>query len=229
MKIGLVIAIEREMQAFLAEGGELETVRVGKREAHRAVMNGNEVYAVLSGWGEIDAASATQFLITAFDCEIILNFGVSGALRPGLAVNDLFAVVGAINYDFDTSQIDPVLPYQYQEYDTQRIPLDAGLAALAKRLCPELREAVVASGEKFIEDRAVKTQLADLGCDICDMEIAGIARVAERNGVRAFSVKCISDTFEGDGGDFNKNVTASAKKAFSLLHKLLLHIDEAAL
>ena len=191
MRIGIVIAIERELKAFLEQGGEITTVTVGRREAYHTQMGKHEIYAVCSGWGEIDAASATQFLITAFDCELIMNFGVAGALRTGLAVKDLFAVSGAVNYDFDTSQIDPVAPHQYAEY---------------------------------ADERADKDAMASLGCDICDMEIAAIARVAERNGVKAFSVKCISDTYEGDGGDFQKNVTAGAKKAFELLSELLLHI-----
>ena len=43
--------------------------------------------------------------------------------------------------------------------------------------------------------------------------------------MKAFSVKCISDTFDGDGGDFQKNVSASAAKAFRLLWDILHHID----
>ncbi len=225
MTIGLVIAIERELRAFLAEGGETETVIVGARSAYHTKVGAHDIYAVLSGWGEIDAACATQFLITAFDCSVVMNFGVTGALRRGLAVEDLFVVSGAINYDFDTSCIDAVKPHQYAEYPTEQIPLDEGFVELAKKLYPTLRTTVVASGERFIEDPAEKTRLASLGCDICDMEIAAIARVAERNGVKAFSVKCISDTFDGDGGDFQKNVSASAAKAFRLLWDILHHID----
>ena len=226
MVIGLVIAIERELKAFLAEGGDVKTVKVGRREAYRTTINGHEICAVLSGYGEIDAAAATQFLITAFDCDVVMNFGVAGALRRGLAVKDLFVVRGAVNYDFDTSCIDDVAPHQYMEYADAVIPVDEGLAKLALALRPDARPTVVASGERFIEDPAEKTALASLGCDICDMEIAAIARVAERNGVRAFSVKCISDTFDGDGGDFQKNVEAGAAKAFGLLCDILLHIDD---
>ncbi|MCR5086174.1 MAG: 5'-methylthioadenosine/S-adenosylhomocysteine nucleosidase [Lachnospiraceae bacterium] len=225
MVIGLVIAIERELQAFLADGGSVETVRVGRREAYHAKRDGHELYAVMSGWGEIDAASATQFLITAFDCEVVMNFGVAGALRRELAVKDLFVVRGAINYDFDTSCIDPVAPHQYAEYPSEIIPLDTRLIETAMRLRPDVKPAVVASGERFIEASEEKTALASLGCDICDMEIAAIARVAERNGVRAFSVKCISDTFDGDGNDFQKNVKAGAEKAFALLSEIIKNCD----
>ena len=211
MVIGLVIAIERELKAFLAEGGDVKTVTVGRREAYRTTINGHEICAVRSGWGEIDAASATQFLITAFDCDVVMNFGVAGALRRGLAVKDLFVVRGAVNYDFDTSCIDDVEPHQYMEYPDAVIPLDEGLAKLALTLRPDAKPTVVASGERFIEDPEEKTALASRGCDICD---------------RAFSVKCISDTFDGDGGDFQKNVEAGAVKAFGLLRDILLHIDD---
>jgi len=80
---------------------------------------------------------------------------------------------------------------------------------------------VVASGDKFVEDRAEKNRLRALGCDICDMEIAAIARVCLLSGVRCLSIKCISDTYEGGSGDFLTNVERSAKAAFRVLRAIL--------
>ena len=224
MKIGIVIAIARELQAFLESEYTVEALSVRGREAYRTEIAGNEVYAVKSGCGQIDAASATQLLISEFDCEVILNFGVTGALREELAVADLFVATGAVNYDYDVSPIDPVVKNQYEEFADTKIPFDEGLIALAKQIRPDLREAVVASGEKFVELQEAKIALRELGCDICDMEAAAIARTAFLNGVRALSIKCISDTFDGDGSDFVANVTASAAKAFALLREILHRI-----
>ena len=53
------------------------------------------------------------------------------------------------------------------------------------------------------------------------MELAGIARTCERSGVKCLSIKCISDTFDGTGTDFEKNVKASAKKAFGVIREVL--------
>jgi adenosylhomocysteine nucleosidase len=86
---------------------------------------------------------------------------------------------------------------------------------------PGLRKVTAASGDKFVEDREEKIRLRGLGCGIVDMEIAAIARVCERSGVRCMSIKCISDTFEGDGGDFNANVRNSANKAFAVIRKAI--------
>ena len=53
-----------------------------------------------------------------------------------------------------------------------------------------------------------------MGCGICGMEIAAIARTCERRGMKCLSIKCISDTFDGNGGDFRTYVPRSAEKSF---------------
>ncbi len=221
MKIGLLIAIERELQSFLACGREVTSEQAGAWKVYRAQVGRHEVCALLSGWGEIDAAAGTQLLITHYGCEAIFNFGVTGALVPGLKVEDLFIVRKVCHYDFDTSPIDHVKKHQYAEFEDEYIPLDEGLLQLAKEAVPEAREAVVASGDRFVEDLADKRCYAALGCEICDMEIAAIARVSFLNRVPCLSVKCISDTYEGNGGDFDANVRKSAEKAFGALLKVL--------
>ena len=84
-----------------------------------------------------------------------------------------------------------------------------------------MREAVVASGDKFVEDKTEKNRLREMGCILCEMELAAIARVCFLNGVKCLSIKCISDTFEGGSGDFLTNVERSAKAAFRVLSAVL--------
>ncbi len=221
MKIGLLIAIGRELEAFLQSGEERTEETVAGRTVYRTRMEGHEVYAVQSGCGEIDASAAAMLLIVRFGCEVIMNFGVTGALDPELKVEDLFAVEKALHYDYDTSAVDNVKKGQYIEYPDEFIPLDPELVKLAAESVPGIRTVAAASGDKFVEDRNEKLRLRDMGCSICDMEIAGIARTCERSGVRCLSVKCISDTLDGNGEDFAANVRSSAAKAFAALRKVL--------
>ena len=221
MKIGLLIAISRELEAFLAGGEEKTEETVAGKTVYHTRMEGHDVYALQSGYGTIDAAAGTALLIVHYGCGVILNFGVAGALEADLRVDDLFVVEKALHYDFDISAIDPVKPGQYLEYPDEFIPLDRGLAELAAEKLPAVRKVAAASGDKFVEDRAEKLRLRGLGCGICDMEIASIARTCERSGVKCLSIKCISDTFDGDGGDFNTNVRKSAEKAFSAIREIL--------
>jgi len=221
MKIGLIIAIERELKSFLEYGNNYETENVNNRLVYKTKINNHEIYAMKSGYGIIDASSATQLLITKYGIDMIVNFGVSGALVTGLKVSDIFVVTKALNYDYDVSPIDPVKLHQYEEYDDEYIPLDKDLVQFCKDVDSNLVEATVASGGKFIDKMDQKIELREKGCNICDMEIAGIARVCNIAGIKCLSIKCISDTFEGDGGDFNTNVIAAAKVAFDVILKVL--------
>ena len=63
MKIGLLIAIQRELDAFLASGEERTEELVAGRTVYQTRLEGHEVYAVRSGCGEIDASAAAMLLI----------------------------------------------------------------------------------------------------------------------------------------------------------------------
>ncbi len=221
MKIGIVIAVSRELKSFLESEYVVETVEVDYRTVYKTKVNNNEIYAIQSGCGEIDASIASQYLITKYNVEVILNYGVAGALIRDIEVSDLFVVRGAINHDLDTTAIDDVLPHQYCDLDTVEIPLDKEMMALAKSIKPDLKECLVASGDRFIEDVNDKKYLASLGCAICDMEIAGISRTCLLNNVKCLSIKCISDTYDGDGSMFDENIKNSSNKAFNLLNKII--------
>ena len=221
MRYGLLIAVERELKAFLESGEAMTEERVCGRTVYRTRIGGHEIYALCSGCGEIDAAAGTQLLLAKYACEAVLNFGVTGALDPALRVEDLFVVRKVRHYDFDTSAVDDVVPNQYDDLPDAFIPLDEDMIRRAKAAAPELRETVCASGDRFIAGREEKIRLREKGCQICDMEIAAIARVCRRCGVPCLSIKCISDTFEGGAGDFNTNVGRSARAAFRVLREVL--------
>ena len=222
MKIGLMIAVTRELEAFLQSGEERTEEIVAGRTVYKTHMEGHEIYAVCSGCGEIDASAATMLLIVKYGCEVILNFGVTGALEEDLKVEDLFVAEKVWHYDFDITPFsDTVKVGQYEEYPDEFIPLDAGLADFVAERIPGIRKVAVASGDKFVEDRTEKIRLREAGCGICEMELAGIARVCERSGVRCLSIKCISDAFDGTGADFEKNVRNSAERAFRAIRQVL--------
>ena len=221
MKIGLLIAITRELEAFLQSGEERTEEIVAGRTVYKTRMEGHEIYAVCSGCGEIDAASATMLLIVKYGCELILNFGVTGALDRSLKVEDLFVAEKAWHYDFDITAFGAAKVGQYEEYPDEFIPLDADLINLVTEKIPGIRKISVASADKFVENRETKLKLAESGCGLCEMELAAIARVCERSGVKCLSIKCISDAFDGTGADFEKNVKRSAEKAFAAIRLVL--------
>lgn len=221
MKIGLVIAVAKELKSFLDSSYKVETIAQDYKEVYKTIINNNEVYAIKSGFGEIDAAMASQYLITKYGVEVILNYGVTGALKKEIAVKEVFAVSSAINHDLDTSAFEDVKEHQYSDMEKANVPLDEDLIKLARSIKPDLKEVVCASGERFVWRKDDKEYLASLGCDICDMEIVAIARVCLLNHVRCLSIKSISDSLEGGASDFEENVEVAGKIAFDLLDKIM--------
>ena len=220
MKIGIVIAVEKELVSFLKSSYEIELKSNKNIQYYKTKINDNEVYAIKSGCGLIDAAAATQFLISVLDVELILNFGVTGALDPSLKVSDLFVVNKCLNYDFDTSCVDPVRKHQYMEFEDEFMPLDRQLIKFVKGI-RDIKEVNCASGDQFVEDKKEKEKRFALNCQICDMELAAIVRVCFLNNVKCLSIKCISDAYDGDGSDFITNVRISSDKAFNLISEIL--------
>lgn len=222
MRIGIVIAVAKELESFLNSDYHVDVLVDNVRGVFRTIIGDKEVYAIKSGAGQIDAASATQLLITKYDVDVILNFGVAGAIVKGLQVQDLFVVNKACNYDFDTSEVDDIGKHQYEEFEDMYIPLDEGLINLTRSLYPEIKDAYVASGDKFIGYKEEKDDLSnETLCNICDMEIAAIARTCFLNKIKCLSIKCISDTYEGSGTEYFENVSRSSDKAFKLMVEII--------
>lgn len=222
MRVGIVIAVKKELESFLNSDYHVDVLIDNKRDVFRTIIGDKEVYAIKSGAGQIDAASATQLLITKYDVDVVLNFGVAGAIVRGLQVQDLFVVNKACNYDFDTSEVDEIGKHQYEEFTDMYIPLDNSLINLTKSLCPDIKDAYVASGDKFIAFQKEKDDLSnDTLCNICDMEIAAIARTCFLNEVKCLSIKCISDSYEGSGTEYRENVSKSSDKAFKLMIEII--------
>jgi adenosylhomocysteine nucleosidase len=223
MKVGIVVAVVREFEAFLEDSSlKVELIKSNHHDVYKTLINNNEVFVINSGYGEIDASAATQLLISEFDCEMILNYGVVGALKKELKVKDLFLIDKVVHYDYDVSQIDPVRPHQYNEFKDEFIPTNKELDNKIIKLMPNIKCCICASGDKFIVDKAIKEDLSNqFDASICDMESAAIIRTSYKNRIPCASIKCISDTYDGDGKDYESNVVESSSKAFNLIKNLL--------
>lgn len=82
MKIGLIIATDDEFETIV-KGFNVD-IKENFNEVYPTYLlkiNNHDVYVAKSGIGEISAASLTQFLITKYNVELILNYGVVGALK----------------------------------------------------------------------------------------------------------------------------------------------------
>lgn len=224
-KIGMVVAMDKEIAPFLEKiGKEEKLLTVNGFTVRKFTVSGKEVYLVKSGIGEIYAAGATQLLLTEYKVDAVFNFGVCGSLVDEIGIADTVFVNGVVHYDFDLSPIDPVAVGQYPGYDTPVINIENDLLTTAKNLFPNIPCVICASADKFVADKTVKENLNKIfGAKVCEMECAGVLLTALNSSVPVLIIKAVSD---GNGGaeEFNRRVHTSAKVYIETLSKILERI-----
>ena len=130
--IGLLVAVE--IGAVLARYGEPKETRcVDGFELLRYENEDYTLVAVNAGAGELAAAAATQLLISVCHADLIVNFGLVGALTPEMKVTHCCVVESVVHYDFDVSGWQPgIEPGRYAQYPTPRIPTTPALVERAE-------------------------------------------------------------------------------------------------
>ncbi len=224
MTIGMIVAMRRELESFLAGAGEsLGTERIAGYEINQYKIGDNRIYVVESGVGEISAAAGTQLLIARYDVDMIINFGVVGGLTADMSLSDVVFVERVVHYDFDASPFfTDRVPAQYPGYESIYIPADEGLLRRAAAAFPQLRRVTCASADKFVDGADAKRALHEkYAADICDMESAGVLLTCRRCGVPALFVKAVSDNAEGGAEQFEAMIDNAARVCVTVVQAVL--------
>lgn len=219
-RIGMVVAMRKEILPFIENSGvEVFNESVGKYQISYFNYLDKEIYIVESGVGEIYAAGATQLLISKYNVEAIINFGVCGLLNDKLNLLETVLVEGVVHYDFDLSAIDDVPSCQYPDMDTV-ISCKNKLFDIVEEISP-IQKVICASGDKFIVDSDAKNNLyEEYNASICEMESAGVVLTCLNNNILFLVIKAVSD---GKGGveDYNRMVKSASKSYIDLVYKVL--------
>lgn len=205
MTIGIFTAMQSEARSFVT--ADSVTERVGEFTFVKFELNGAQaVLCVPPSVGEICASAAVQLLISRFNVNVVLNFGVVGALTEQASHYNMVYVSHVTHYDMDTSSIDNCGVGYYCTFSTDSFAADEQLLASAKQVL-DLPVVKCASADKFVSDSAVKADLADrFGADICDMESAGVLIACKLNNVPCLFVKCIADTLFGGAEEYSTKI-----------------------
>ena len=191
MKIGLMYAMPGEIESLLAQEGThlLQTV-AGVSFYHIR----EDVIACCGGVGKVNAAMATQLLITLYRPDVILNAGVAGCFEE-VPIGTLVLAEGFVQHDVDTTGVgDPVgLVSTVKQITFPTSDFAAAKAAMDKVGLP-YRTGLVATGDWF----AVPCQRTQWIADtfhplLCEMEGFAVAQVCMRNGVKCMAIKSVSD------------------------------------
>lgn len=223
-KIGMVIAVEFEP----FKDGFGEPNKLIRDKGFETVVYEKEnyiLYVTKSGVGETFGAITTQYLIDVFEVEMILNYGVVGALSGKLSHSLICLIKEVVDYRFDVSEIDNCPIGVHEEYKVRNIETNKILREKALETEPSLLEVRCASGDKFVGSSMEKEKIAEeFGADICEMEAAGILLTANRSGVPSLFIKVIADTLFGGAGEYSEKSKTAARECTKILDHIMSKI-----
>lgn len=212
--IGIISAMQEEMQALLEELENVEKSSKGMRTYFKGTLYSKQVVLVFSRWGKVAAAATTTQLINDFDISEIIFTGVAGAIQPQLNIGDIVIGKHLYQHDLDArpfyKQFEvPILKKLYFETkDASKLLKSSSIFIqnltnyIDENDCknfniskPAVIHADIASGDLFVSDlnkiTELNTSIPSLHC--VEMEGASVAQVCYEYEVPFSIIRIISD------------------------------------
>ena len=210
--IGVVIAMQSEADILLDEMQISRSLTVSGKQVHVGKAYGKDVALCICGVGKVNAALGTQILISKFDAEKLLNFGVAGGLNNGTKLCNVYQIQGAVQFDFDLVQLNGGKIGTLNEYTENYLSLNPFKANFEKKN--------LGTSDRF-NDSPVDYKLLteELNADIRDMEGGAIVQAAYAAQLPVYSVKAISDV--AGSGSTTEQFLINKDKALQNLKALL--------
>ena len=203
MKIGIIGAMEVEVETLKKNMTVKNTVKKASMEFFEGTIGNTEVVVVRSGICKVNAGICVQILVDTFGVTHVINTGAAGSLDAKINIGDIVLSTDACFHDVDAT----VFGYKKGEIPqlgTLSFTADATLREKAKAAikvaAPDLGvfEGRICSGDQFICDKAVKDAIIkDFDGICCEMEGAGIAQACFLNNVPFLIIRAISDKADG--------------------------------
>ena len=214
MKQVFVLAMESEADAVLRHMSDVLKFEECGRTVYQGLLNGEQTAVVICGIGKVNAAAGTQYAIDHFAPELIVNLGVAGGLDASMSVGQVYSVSKCFQCDFDLSDINHTPKGTPDEYDSPFFDL-CNPATLQHCNLPI---AIVSTGDSFVNgDPDRDFVYGEMGAWLRDMELAAIAHVCKRAGVRCCALKSVSDIHFPDRPPPTEQYAVNLKKAVDAL------------
>ncbi len=205
VKIGVIVADIDEYRPFIKEIEKYAPQKYNyfKNEGVKFNLEDAQIICVHCGIGKVNAATAAAVL--SKECDIILNFGLSGGIS-GVRKGEISFPDRYLEHDFDLTMIG----YKPCEKPEQEYiySADEKLLMMASEILSGVTGTAVC-GDRFICNESERAFLKETFDAVsCDMETAAIASVCHFAEIPFMSIRRISD----DAGD-------DAAKSYSEMNK----------
>lgn len=225
MKIGIILAMEEELNAILKEIKTYQEKSLKNIKFIETTLNNNKIILALSGVGKVNSARCTQVLIDLYNPDIIINSGVSGACTSEINLLDVIVADKIYQHDFDITAFNHNLGYVplIGDYSTPNEELINDFINKTKEIY-NIKKGSIAAGDKFINTKNEKEDIyIKFNALCCDMESASIAQVAKLNDIKYLTIRVISDALTNES---NKEYEDYLTKACQISAEVVINYLE---
>jgi adenosylhomocysteine nucleosidase len=146
------------------------------------------------GWGKVDAAGSTQYLIDHWTPDLLINLGTCGGFKGKVNRGEIILVDRTLIYDIYELMGDP-------EAHIAHYTTDFDLTWLSEPYPSQVRRALLVSGDRDLLPRDIPDLISKYGALVGDWESGAIARIASRNRIPVLILRGISDLVGPEGGE----------------------------
>lgn len=224
MKIGIIVAMESELQMLLPLVEDIKETSVNGYLICRGWMGDNEVAIMQTGIGKVNAAVGAISLIDSFGPDLVVNTGIAGGTGQGA---DILDVVIADRIGYHDVYCGPGnargqvqgLPELFPCLGDKLVNLGAVSGN------PAVKRGLIASGDLFVSTpEELKAVLAVRPEAIAvDMESGAIAQVCCLRNVPFLAIRVVSDTpgVENHHAQYSEFFTIAPRSTFEVVRALL--------
>lgn len=203
--IGIIGSMSVEVEAIKSRIMFPITEKFGGFEYTRGTMNKKKIVVAICGIGKVFAALCAQSMIIKYSPDIIINTGVSGALKKSFNIGDIVIGENVVQHDLNLTPLG-VAPGYIQELSLTKLPCDESAVQTLKE-CAGILEfsyhtGTLASGDLFVTKQNAKNTLKrEFGAVAADMESAAIAITCKMSGIPFAVIRAISDSSNDESQD----------------------------
>ncbi len=194
MKIGVIVAMEKELQLLLPLLENTVSSTINSYTFFTGCLGKAEIVAMKCGIGKVNAAIGTMTMIDRFAPDLIINTGVAGGTGGNAGILDIVVGTRIAYHDVwcgpGTEWGDAAgCPRYFHTTDMVN-----SLSCLHEG--DTVKHGLVASGDVFVSDPEIIAHIRSLypEVDAVDMESAAIAQVCYLRQVPFACIRVISDT-----------------------------------
>jgi adenosylhomocysteine nucleosidase len=172
------------------------------------------------GWGKISAAASTQFALSTWAPETVINLGTCGGFAgTSIRKGDLILAESTLVYDIVEQMGDP--EQAIQAYTTQ---LDLSWISIPTGL--KLKKTRLISADRDILPKQIPDLINKYNAVAADWESGAIAWVCQKNHIRCLIIRGVTDLVNDQNGEAYGQFDVFVEGTRQVMSPLLDHLPD---